>query len=156
MRIKKTFQGTLPENKILNTSSDSQTDTYSCDYINQEINTLTETVLFNTTESDGYSDNIPLSDSAKNYKYLEIYYGNPTAEYDRGCVKVYSPNYRRFLIPLTVAYPESMYFRYGSYFISNNTITKSNVHAFYITTAGLKYENNNTDAPRIYRVVGYK
>lgn len=34
MRIKKTFQGALPENKIVNTQSDSQTDTYSCDYIN--------------------------------------------------------------------------------------------------------------------------
>lgn len=34
MKIKKTFQGQLPDNKILNTESTSQTDTYSCDYIN--------------------------------------------------------------------------------------------------------------------------
>lgn len=34
MKIKKTFQGVIPENKILNTESTSQTDTYSCDYIN--------------------------------------------------------------------------------------------------------------------------
>lgn len=34
MKIKKTFQGSLPENRILNTDSSSQTDTYSCDYIN--------------------------------------------------------------------------------------------------------------------------
>lgn len=37
MRIKKTFQGSLPENKILNTQSDSQTDTYSCDYLNPSL-----------------------------------------------------------------------------------------------------------------------
>ena len=34
MRIKKTFQGSIPENKIVNAQSNSQTDTYSCDYIN--------------------------------------------------------------------------------------------------------------------------
>lgn len=34
MKIKKTFQGSLPENRIFNTDSSSQTDTYSCDYIN--------------------------------------------------------------------------------------------------------------------------
>lgn len=34
MRIKKIYQGELPENKILNVQSESSTDTYSCDYIN--------------------------------------------------------------------------------------------------------------------------
>lgn len=34
MRIRKTFQGEVPENKIVNTQSSSQTDTYSCDFIN--------------------------------------------------------------------------------------------------------------------------
>lgn len=34
MRIKKIYQGELPENKIVNEKIDSQTDTYSCDYIN--------------------------------------------------------------------------------------------------------------------------
>lgn len=35
MRIKKMFQGTVPENKILDTTSSSQTDTYSCRKINE-------------------------------------------------------------------------------------------------------------------------
>lgn len=35
MRIKKTYQGSLPENKIVNTQSESQTDTYSCNYMNE-------------------------------------------------------------------------------------------------------------------------
>ena len=37
MRVKKMFQGKVPENKILSTYSDSPTDTYSCDYVNQLI-----------------------------------------------------------------------------------------------------------------------
>lgn len=35
MKIQKKFQGTVPENKILDTYSDSQTDVYSCNYVNK-------------------------------------------------------------------------------------------------------------------------
>lgn len=35
MKIKKIYQGTVPENKIVNTYSASQTDVYSCNYINE-------------------------------------------------------------------------------------------------------------------------
>lgn len=34
MKIKKIYQGTIPTNKILNEKTESNTDTYSCDYIN--------------------------------------------------------------------------------------------------------------------------
>lgn len=37
MRIRKTFQGQLPANKILNNPSNSETDTYSCKYINESL-----------------------------------------------------------------------------------------------------------------------
>lgn len=37
MRIRKTFQGEIPENKIINMQSDSQTDAYSCAYLNNMI-----------------------------------------------------------------------------------------------------------------------
>lgn len=37
MRIKKTFQGSLPENTVVNTQSDSQTNAYSCEYANNNI-----------------------------------------------------------------------------------------------------------------------
>ena len=39
MKIKKMFQGEIPENKIMSGYSDSQTDTYSCDYVNRIIET---------------------------------------------------------------------------------------------------------------------
>lgn len=32
--IRKEYQGSIPTNKVLNTQTDSTTDTYSCDYIN--------------------------------------------------------------------------------------------------------------------------
>lgn len=37
MLIEKKYQGTLPDNKIVNTESDSQTNCYSCDYLNKNI-----------------------------------------------------------------------------------------------------------------------
>lgn len=55
MKIKKAFQGTIPENKILNTKSTSQTDTYSCDYINEITKDIysTDELLTNQIWIDG-------------------------------------------------------------------------------------------------------
>lgn len=35
MKIRKTFSGNLPDNKIVNSNSTSETDTYSCKYLNE-------------------------------------------------------------------------------------------------------------------------
>lgn len=40
MKIRKAFQGTVPENKILDMYNHSKTDTYSCNYINESISKL--------------------------------------------------------------------------------------------------------------------
>lgn len=50
MKIKKIYQGSLPENKILNKNSNSQTDTYSCDYLNNL--ELTSEITFTKNEAD--------------------------------------------------------------------------------------------------------
>lgn len=36
MRIRKTYNGVVPNNKIVNSGSNSTTDTYSCNYLNPE------------------------------------------------------------------------------------------------------------------------
>lgn len=59
MKIKKTYQGVVPNGKILNDVSDSPIDTYSCDYINNMHN---DTGLIGTKLvpfSDGYSYKLP-------------------------------------------------------------------------------------------------
>lgn len=58
MKIKKTYQGELPENKIVNTSSTSQTDTYSCDYINNSIDSSREKSAILVTLSENKSFNV--------------------------------------------------------------------------------------------------
>ena len=37
MKIRKTYQGVVPNGKVLNKDSSSVTDTYSCDYINNNV-----------------------------------------------------------------------------------------------------------------------
>lgn len=40
MKIRKTYNGVVPNGKVLNKNSSSVTDTYSCDYINNNIDRL--------------------------------------------------------------------------------------------------------------------
>ena len=69
MRIKKVSQSSGLIANVSNTQSDSQTDTYSCDYVNDHFD-LKPTVLF-----DGNSaTTITLSDNVSNYTYIEIEY----------------------------------------------------------------------------------
>ena len=68
MRIKKTFQGNLPENTVVNTQSDSQTNAYSCEYVNDHFGGV---VLYNN--STGTNGTVTLSDNINNYKYIEIF-----------------------------------------------------------------------------------
>ena len=49
MRIKKVYQGNLADNLIVNAESNSQTNTYSCDYINNEPSAITLSLVSNTT-----------------------------------------------------------------------------------------------------------
>ena len=45
MRIRKVYQGNLADNKIVNTDSNSQTDTYSCDYINGALDEINDKTI---------------------------------------------------------------------------------------------------------------
>lgn len=53
-KIKKTYQGVVPNGKVLNTKSASQIDTYSCEYIN------------NLTKDDGWK----IVDATLKYKRI--------------------------------------------------------------------------------------
>ena len=52
MLIEKIYQGTLPNNKIMNEKVDSTSDTYSCDYINK----LPKKVFSSNETIIGYND----------------------------------------------------------------------------------------------------
>lgn len=56
MKIKKIYQGIVPENKILDAYSTSNTDTYSCNYINNGLkeNIITNQEIATNEYIDGY------------------------------------------------------------------------------------------------------
>jgi len=71
MKIIKRFQGTVPDNKIVDAYSTSQTDTYSCNYVNNAVsNEMKAYVLFNST--NGSSGTINLNDNTSNYNHIEV------------------------------------------------------------------------------------
>lgn len=51
MKIKKEYQGSTPENKILNVNSTSNTDTYSCSYTNSLLENLKTNIEDNLTST---------------------------------------------------------------------------------------------------------
>ena len=52
MKIKKTFQGELPENRIVNAKSNSQTDAYSANYLNDKLRNVVVSPTEPTTGED--------------------------------------------------------------------------------------------------------
>ena len=72
MKIKKIYQSIVPNGKILNVKSSSQTDTYSCDYLNPK---LLWTNPSPTSEFGAQTINVNLSD----YDLIEIMFFNGTS-----------------------------------------------------------------------------
>ena len=81
MKIRKAFQGTVPENKILDTYSTSQTDTYSCNYINNKSKVAT---LW--SGSSGSTGDKTLNESLENYDFLLV--GTQTGNYSKGSILI--------------------------------------------------------------------
>lgn len=80
MKIRKAFQGTVPENKILDTYSTSQTDTYSCNYVNDLIKTEILTINIGSVAGNGevYNATYTLTNIPTGYKFAGILGWNMT------------------------------------------------------------------------------
>lgn len=74
MRIQKKFQGTVPENKILNTSSISETDTYSCKKINELVTSSNEIPVASTDTLGGIKvgNNLTIDESGKLHANISV------------------------------------------------------------------------------------
>ena len=71
---------------IKNEYSESTSDTYSCDYVNDTFE-LKPTILYK--DNTGTTGTVSLSDSSANYSFIEIFY---TSAYNYNSTKVYDPN----------------------------------------------------------------
>lgn len=81
MRIRKVYQGNLADNKIVNTASNSQVDTYSCNYLNNNFNEIlkckkvtfnNEWLICHKLYGGGLMVLVPILNPQKSYPTLNI------------------------------------------------------------------------------------
>lgn len=95
MKIKKMYQGTVPENKILDTYSNSATDTYSCNYVNL----IGKTITMNS--SGGSSQSLSVNTLTKVTNTTNEYFNqftNDEITYSNGEYTINSDNIHTVLV----------------------------------------------------------
>ena len=143
MKIRKAFQGTVPENKILDTYSTSQTDTYSCNYVNNKTKFKT---LWSGNVNAGY---VTLNESIQNYDFLIVGIQTNSGRYSKGSEIIpvidveypsdYSGDISRVTYDLAVFQNSSIYSNVQIYFEnSTKLVLRSESHSTW-TAPGLKY-----------------
>lgn len=82
MKIKKTFQTTVPTGKVLNNYTESNVDTYSCDYING----IAGKVLWTNPDPTSSFPSQTITLSSADYDLYEVFfaYGTQTMQYVNG------------------------------------------------------------------------
>ena len=149
MKIKKMYQGNLPENTVVNTQSDSQINAYSCEYANEHFGGV---VLYDNTS--GASNNITLRDNVANYNFVEIFYRDVDQHYSS--TKIYSPNGKKIM--LTGCYIDdgnNFIHKINLKLISGTSITEVISGEGNIKNNAVYFNTQNTTM-YITKVVGYK
>ena len=150
--IIKAFQSSGVVANVAQTDTDSDTDVYGCNYINEH---LVGTILYNDTT--GSRGDITLSDNASNYKYIEVFGFADTDKYTS--VKIYNPNGKKFVARINYTSGNLLVDLLSTFTINGTTISPilSNCGYSTISTAAVaNFSNDNTNYFNITRVVGYK
>ena len=138
-------------NNIRNTYTTSDTETYSCNYLNNIINN-SDTLYENT---DGTTGNVSLSKSITNYKYLDIVYGDNT----RKMIQRIATNSTIFnLSRQIIDTDKNLFFRNTQYTLSSNSISVQyyNAYTIYSANNNIVFETLSVSGVTIYKVIGYK
>lgn len=158
MKIEKKYQGTIPTNKILNEKTESNTDTYSCEYINGlstggNGNGEVGVVLFESTEEYGNNGEIQLLDNVRNYKYIDITFGlNTTKEISR-----IDATSQTFGLNRILSVNNMLFFRNTTYNLLDTSITVKDYSSMYTNSEKqMINEKPTASVLGVYKVVGYK
>ena len=138
-------------NNIRNAYTTSDTETYSCNYLNNIINN-SDTLYENT---DGTTGNVSLSKSITNYDYLDIVYGDNT----RKMVQRIATNSTIFnLSRQIIDTDKNLFFRNAQYTLSSNSISVQyfNAYTIYATNNNIVFETSTASGVTIFKVIGYK
>lgn len=135
--------------EITNSYSESTGLGYSCNFING-------TVLYEN--ANGTNSNVTLNDSAANYRYLEIYYGDGDDDYKLS-YKCFNPNGKQILLSMNAPTTNAFYINSSRYTINNNSITFNiSVQIQFLPSQaiGNYTTKNDTSYSYIRKVIGYK
>ena len=155
MKIRKAFQGTVPENKILDTYSQSQTDTYSCNYVN---NKTTGVVLWTnsspTSSFGARTINIP---NLSQYVYIDILYFVFAGNLKQCCQRhYYDETYKNGELMSVFTHSARGFVGTRQFVVNANSIDFQVSYSFsggYNGSFGLN-EDNGWTIP--YKIIGYK
>lgn len=138
-------------NNIRNTHTTSDTETYSCNYLNNIINN--NDTLYEST--DGTTGNVSLCKSITNYDYLDIVYGDNT----RKMIQRIATNSTIFnLSRQIIDADKNLFFRNTQYTLSSNSISVQyfNAYTIYAANNNIVFETTSASGNTIYKVIGYK
>ena len=155
MKIRKAFQGTVPENKILDTYSTSQTDTYSCNFVN---NKMTGTVLWtNSNPANQFTAQTINISNLSQYAYIDILYFVFSGNLKQSCQRhYYDETYKNGELMSVFTHSARGYVGTRQFVVNANSIDFQSSYAFnggYSGSFGLNVDNGWTIP---YKIIGYK
>lgn len=134
----------MAKEEAKNEYSESQTSTYSCDYLNN----LAGTILYKNDE--GTTGNLTLLDDISNYDYYEIIpFGN-----ENESVRGRAGN--SVAISRVSSDGTYVYTNTGQIQVTGTSLTKNNIHNYYGSTSNVYQTHTTDDWYPIWLVIGYK
>lgn len=145
MRIKKVSQSSGLIANVSNTYSTSETDTYSCDYINGK-------VIYDN--SNGTSTDFALDSTINNYRYIEVYYRTNDAN-SMSCKKAQVQYNATTLMSLDFCYilSNALYYKCANISINGTTATFTG-NSQVLLNGSLSPSAGNY--VYVFKIIGYK
>lgn len=135
--------------------SSTNNKTYSCSYINNAFEHLSIYTIYNST-TGGSNTTIQLSSSAGDFDYIEILYrSNDGSGYKNSSGRIASPNGSIVSLAYHHAVSNVIYVKQAEVNINGNQISFLTNHEWNFSN-GQAPNVNNTANIYIYRVLGYK
>lgn len=147
---------TLPDTPNLTTQELKITWDKGCRIIKGAFNKLVDklnemgivsTVLYES--STGTTDDITLSETIENFKYLEVFYGDSSSYMFQ---KIYSPNGKKMVCPFHCFRNNEVYTQFLPLVFSGTSVTREKSYYFSYNTQG----EANSNGIKVFKVIGYK
>lgn len=133
-------------NQIKDNYTESGTDAYSCNYINNQFEPV---VLYEN--NSGTTDAFTLNETIQNFKYIEVFYHTSDGTRYKGSSKIYVTNENITMSLVYIHYYTNMYTKSAEINLSGTSVTfMNNVQA----TNGSSISSGSHI--KVHRVVGYR